>query len=103
MAKKTKITKLSEVKLVDEFGLVKADIALLEEKADLYKAEFTRRNKPKFYGKLYTVSVSSFVRTTLSKDALEKEMGEDFVNRFLKYSDSITRVVAYVRNVRKAA
>ena len=81
--------------LVDELGLVKAQIAELENRETTIKDALINGGRDKYAGTFYDVSVSRSERETIDSKRLRADLGEDIVKDYLKTSTVVTvRVVA---------
>lgn len=78
-----RLRRLSAGELADEVGAVKAQIADLEQRLDLYKAEGIRRDLREADGQLFRLTFSEpGSRVTIDGVLLRRVMGDAFVDHF---------------------
>jgi hypothetical protein len=73
--------------LADEHGRLAAEIAALEARRKAIAAELIRRGDASVAGELFTATVvAEAMVATVDRKAIEAEMGEAWIARFLKWS-----------------
>ncbi|MGD9616428.1 MAG: hypothetical protein AB7H90_04650 [Alphaproteobacteria bacterium] len=86
--------------LADEHGRLGAEIAALEARRKEIAAELIRRGAASIDGELFTATVvSEAMVANIDRKAIEEEMGEAWIARFLKWS----KRCASVRTAQRAA
>jgi hypothetical protein len=86
--------------LADEHGRLGAEIAALEARRKAIAAELVRRGEASAEGELFTATiVSEAMVANVDRKAIEGEMGEAWIARFLKWS----KRCASVRTAPRAA
>lgn len=81
------VTTLSQRKLeniVDELGLLKAQIAELRETEKLLQAELIGTEQSRIEGKLFQAAIIEAKRQTVDVKALRETFGEKFLQPYLK-------------------
>ena len=78
----SKIKSWSDCKLADEYGKLKAQLAPLQLQEEALKAEFDRREKERYRGKMFIVNVSRFFRNNVVTSLIEKKMGKKWLDQF---------------------
>lgn len=88
-------------KIVDELGLLKAEISdLAEKKADLEKI-LKDSGKAEVDGKIFRATISRFPRTTVAWKAIAKKLGAS--RQLITANSSEKDIVTVNTNTRKAA
>lgn len=73
--------------LADEYGRIGAEIAALEVRRKAIAAELIGRGKSSVDGEQFTATVvAEAMVATIDRKAIEDEMGEAWISRFLKWS-----------------
>src|SRR3954447_9781700 len=73
--------------LADEYGRIGAEIAALEARRKAMAAELISRGESSVNGERFTATVvSEAMVATIDRKAIEDEMGEAWISRFLRWS-----------------
>lgn len=87
-------------KMVDEFGLIKAQIAELEKQLKPLKEQFAALGQGAYEGELYDVTVSEYDQDTLDMEAVRAKLSIQFMRVHTK-TTHVTKVQAKARTVRR--
>jgi len=87
------VTNLSQI--IDDLGVLKAEIAELELKEKALKAALNELKPGAYEGDLYRVSISESVRGTLDMEAVRSKLSPQFISAHTRLTD--------VRTIRVAA
>ena len=80
---------------VDEIGLLKAQIAPLEQKLKAAQAKLKEHGDGRYEGTLWAATVSTSERATLDMDAVREKLTVQFITAHTKVSEVVTvRVTA---------
>ena len=71
-----KYKELTDAKLADDYGKLRAELAPLQRKEEELKMELVARRKKRFVGKLFVVNVSRFNRMLINNKLIAKAMRE---------------------------
>jgi hypothetical protein len=75
----TQIKNLTEVNVVDQLGLIKAEIAQLQEQEKALKEQLIALGDGKHSGNLYDATVSPTSRDTLDMEAVRAKLSPQFI------------------------
>jgi|SRR5579872_199198 len=75
---------------VDELGLIKAQIAELEQKEKALTDALKATGQTSFAGTFYDCSVSSTERETVDTKALRADLGEELIKPYIKTKPVVT-------------
>lgn len=93
------IAKWSSGRIVDELGLVKAEISPLKKREDDLKNEFRERGESPIEGKLYRgVLCGGGGQWRLDMEALKKDFGEQVIQSYMRWVPSEPQVRVYGRS-----
>lgn len=80
---------------IDRLGMIKAQIAALEEEEDRYRDQVQRLGPGTHSGRLYDATVSSSTKVTVDMDAVRVKLGEAWVARHSRRTPTVVvRVTA---------
>lgn len=86
---------MSKLKIVDDIGELKAQIAPLEEKLKKLQAKLAEKGKGAYEGYKYDASVSIFDRTKYNMDAIREKLSPQFLSaNSSQYSVTVVKTVA---------
>lgn len=83
--------------LVDEFGLLKAQIAALEAKLEPIKKQLGELEAGAYEGDLFRVTVSKYDQDRLDMDAVRAKLSRQFIAANTT-TTSVTKIAAKARN-----
>ena len=81
---------LSSHQIADEYGALDLQIKALTERKDALKDELKARGVEKVEGAKFTITVSTYTRTTYDDKAIREALGSEIVKQYERVTETMT-------------